>query len=208
VTPEDAGVPEPSKPGAGYEDMDATLHDAQLPHPPIPAAFKAELVRRGPWVWATRPIVPERMYLFREYVDEASVGIVDDYLAVSHAGHGVNSYGLNYHLVYGPVALFTQNGWGGAYMDPAERRARVAATFACAAQLVAVVEARWDFESPRSAQRLIVTYSDFRSVVWWQVRSFGPEQLARTPSAGDPGELSAEALFADARAVLEEIVQR
>ena len=40
-----------------------------------------------------------RMYLFDDYLNEVLTEKTPDYVALSHAGHGVNSYALNYQLV-------------------------------------------------------------------------------------------------------------
>jgi len=147
------------------------------------------------------------MYMFDRYVDEALAGPVDDYLAISHAGHGVNSYGLNYHLVCGPLALFTQNSWGGVYTDPAESRAGVAATLRFAAELVASAERHRLAERERSRAQLVVAFSDFRSVSWWRLRS---TELVSNPGRAhqraDAGELSLGSLFAEASAALRQLL--
>ena len=54
------------------------------------------------------------MYMFEDYISEALIGTAPDYVAFCHAGHGMNSYAINYHLVDGPLALFVQAPWGGA----------------------------------------------------------------------------------------------
>lgn len=74
MTSKGAGVPDGSSPSAGCEDLVAMLHEAKLPLPPMPFPFKTELVRLDPWVWATRPVVAECMYMFDEYVDETFAG--------------------------------------------------------------------------------------------------------------------------------------
>lgn len=190
-------------PGAGYDDLVATLIKAQLALPPVPVPFQPDLKRRDEWVWSTRPIDPMDMYLFRRYVDEALASPVDDYLAISHAGHGVNSYGLNYHLVYGPLALFTQNGWGGVYTDPVESQARVAATFRLAADLIASSKSHRSADHERSRVQLVVAFSDFRGVSWWRLRSTEPvSNPGRGHRHADAEELSLGSLFAEASAAL------
>jgi hypothetical protein len=192
---------------AGYDDLVATLLEAPLARPPVPVPFRRHLKRRAPWVWSTRPIDSMDMYMFRRYVEEALAGPVDDYLAISHAGHGVNSYGLNYHLVYGPLALFTQNGWGGGYMDTAESQARVAETFRLAADLVASVERRRSASREKPRVQLVVAFSDFRSVSWWRLRSAEPVAApGRAQGPADAGELSPGSLFDEAAAALRELL--
>ena len=141
-------------------DVGATFAAAGLPVPPLPSSLRSALVRRDDWLWATREIDQLEMYVFRKYPGEAFKHEVADYLAISHAGHGANSYSINYHLVLGPLALFTQVGWGGVYMDNAEAVAEMTAQFAGIAALLPLAEARaatWD-----GTGRLLVLESTFR----------------------------------------------
>jgi hypothetical protein len=43
---------------------------------------------------------------------------VDDYTAVSHSGHGINSYSINVSIVKAPLAVLFQLSWGGVYGYP------------------------------------------------------------------------------------------
>jgi hypothetical protein len=92
--------------------MRLLFENAGLVVPPVPATLEPRLVERGHWVFATREIDPMAMYSFDRYVVETVTESVEDYVAVSHAGHGLNPSGLNYQLVYGPIAVFAQTGWG------------------------------------------------------------------------------------------------
>jgi hypothetical protein len=38
-------------------------------------------------------------------------------LAITHGGHGVNSYALAYVVGFEAIGVFTQVPWGGAFMD-------------------------------------------------------------------------------------------
>jgi hypothetical protein len=118
----------------------------------------------------------------------------------------VNSYGLNYHLVYGPLALFTQNLWGGVYTDRTESHARVAATFRLAADLIASSESYRLADHERSRVQLVVAFSDFRSVSWWRLRSMEPvSEPGHAHRCSDAGELSLGSLFAEASAALRQL---
>ncbi|MCB1003711.1 MAG: hypothetical protein KDB35_05945 [Acidimicrobiales bacterium] len=100
-------------------------------------------MRLGDWCWSTRSdIDPMEMYLFDPYVQEPLEGPVGEYVAVCHAGHGANSYGLNFHLVHGGVGWFVQHGWGGAYMDPVVTRTAMAFTYAVLDELIDGIEPR------------------------------------------------------------------
>jgi hypothetical protein len=147
--------------GDGYRDMLYAFADAGLVAPPVPESLRPELRRLGPWNWSTREIDPFAMYMFGKYIEEAIAGRNADYIAVSHSGHGINSYGLNYHLVHGPVALFTQDGWGGGYMDPVLSRVDLATTFSRVYEFIGSLPEDAVTESP---PRVFLAWSSFRMV--------------------------------------------
>lgn len=132
----------------------------------MPESLEQGLRQVGPadgWCWSTREIEPIEMYLFRRYPRQAMRAPIKDYVAVSHAGHGVNSFSINYHLVYGPLALFAQSGWGGVYMDPEQSTARVNEQLSQCAELVALVDDLKD-SVVLFPGRLIALESTFRVV--------------------------------------------
>ena len=79
--------------------------------------FEDEATEFGEWHWATQPF-PTRWqdYLMIETVEYLKGPIPDQY-SINHAGHGVNSYSLNFRYALGDLAIFAQLGWGGVYMD-------------------------------------------------------------------------------------------
>ncbi|RKN03662.1 hypothetical protein D7319_31100 [Streptomyces radicis] len=134
--------------------------------PPVPDELRGDVRQLRPWAFATRGIDPMAMYMFdRHPVDEALAGPGEDYMAVCHAGHGANSYAVTYHLVFGPLALFAQTGWGGAYMDSVRTAVQVREQFRRCAELAERAERLRDL--PRAAlgrapRRLIVADSALR----------------------------------------------
>jgi hypothetical protein len=96
------------------------------------------------------------MYMFEPAVPASRNA--DDYAAVSHAGHGMNSYGLNLYLVTGPVGVFVQHLWGGDYDDPQRSNAAVTRTYTLVRELLAALK-----EPPPQASRYVLQYSDFRN---------------------------------------------
>lgn len=164
---------------SAIEELRLLFESAELIAPPVPAPLEPYLRERERWAFATREIDPMAMYSFDRYLLEAVAASVDDYVAVSHAGHGANSYGLNYHLVYGPIAVFAQTGWGGAYMDAEESAAEVGRQFTQCAELIAITEASLE-HLPTPPARLIVAESTFREsgVCKWLDRPLGDEQAA------------------------------
>jgi YD repeat-containing protein len=90
---------------------------ARLAVPQIAVRFaRAKRLRHhGPWHHASEP----QPSPFDDYRFDGSarllLGPVREQLAISHAGHGINSYSLNLRLAVGPVAVMAQVGWGGVY---------------------------------------------------------------------------------------------
>jgi len=107
------------------------------------------------------------MYFFDQYVTEIFSGAPRDYIAISHAGHGVNSYAINYHLVDGPLAVFAQVGWGGGYDDAMESGHQVNNLFHRLSRMIAAA----DIAKPRwlaaHSGRLVVIESRFRRRSAW-----------------------------------------
>jgi hypothetical protein len=104
------------------ESARSQLADAGLVLPPIPEQFRTTFRKFGDWSWGTRELDRLEMYMFRHFANDRETEtrvIPPDYMALSHGGHGSNSYFLTYHLVYRPIAIFFQIGWGGVYMDDA-----------------------------------------------------------------------------------------
>jgi hypothetical protein len=141
-----------------WEDLVETFASSGLPTPPVPRPLRSELRSPEPWCWTTRDIDPFRMYMFDEaFAEDILANRVPDYAAVSHAGHGVNSYAINYHLVHGQLAILMQTGWGGVYTDNGEAAERLA-------RLWGRVDAMLQRTPPAVEDRLLVIYSGLRGV--------------------------------------------
>lgn len=107
------------------------------------------------------------MYFFDDYLREVLTKKTNDYVAVSHAGHGVNSYAINYHLVDGPLAVFAQVGWGGVYSDPVASGARVKELFDRIAKLISASHKAKARGLTGPPGRLVVIESDLRREFAW-----------------------------------------
>lgn len=142
---------------SGFDEMNAAFAEWKLPPPPVPAALRPAVRASGHGCWATRPTSGGDMYLFQDPAAELDDGPVEDYFAVSHAGHGVNSYAVNYTLVFRGLALYAQESWGGIYEDRAEATARVAAMFDRAAALISAAR-------PGDDTRKVYISSNFRKI--------------------------------------------
>ncbi|MEV4515423.1 hypothetical protein AB0K00_41515 [Dactylosporangium sp. NPDC049525] len=95
------------------------------------------------------------MYLFEPgFLADVLAGRAPDYAAVSHAGHGTNSYAVNYHLVHGNLAVLMQVGWGGIYTDNAAAARRLGNLWRRCEALHGLADGR----------RIVCVYSDIRGV--------------------------------------------
>jgi hypothetical protein len=98
-----------------FDDFFSVEHS--LEYPPLTVEFEEEITEFGFWHWATQPF-PDRMqdYSLIESVEYLK-GPVPDQYSLNHAGHGINSYSLNFRHVFGNIAIFAQSGYGGVYMS-------------------------------------------------------------------------------------------
>jgi hypothetical protein len=156
-TPTDADGTAERLPGMGLTAADL-FEGAGLLAPPVPEHLAANFVERGRWFFASRK-PPGNMCNVPQFASEVAAEPVSDYVAVAHAGHGINSYAISYALVYGPLAVFTQCGWGGVYMDHGDTAA-VSEMFLLCGALISAVDARAaPLRSPPA--RLIVSDDHF-----------------------------------------------
>ncbi len=118
----------------------ADFRKAGLTFPRIPDGFADKLKEQDDWVFSTRKTCPSP-YSLDYYVNEFDEGSVEDYVALAHSGHGVNSYALQYYLVRGDLGMFLHLGWGGVYSDPKEDAANIRDCFSLADEIVMAAEA-------------------------------------------------------------------
>ncbi len=107
----------PAEDGPASGALAAAFRNAGLPVPPVPASLRDALRVRDLWLWSTVEVDRMDMYLFTRYPVELLAPDAPDYIAISHGGHGMSSYSINYQLVLGPLAVFVQVAWGGVYED-------------------------------------------------------------------------------------------
>ena len=84
--------------------------------PPLDSYNEEAVKEITEWHWATHP-TPTAMQDYLLESVEYLKGAVPDQYSMSHAGHGLNSYSLNFRYVGGDFAILAQSGWGGVYMD-------------------------------------------------------------------------------------------
>jgi hypothetical protein len=136
--------------------------DAGLAFPTLPEELAVKLKERDRWVFSTRPI---RMWPYEldRYVHQSQRRRIRDYALLSHSGYGINSYAIQYYLVYGHLRMFLHLGWGGVY-DNGKEPAKIRACFLKADEVVqAMVHGAAGFHT---GERLTVVGSDFYGSYW------------------------------------------
>jgi hypothetical protein len=165
-------------------DIDKAKHlfqKAGLSFPPIPNELASRPKEQGEWVFSTRPIEVSP-YILRHYVDEAEKTNVEDYALLADSGHGVNSYAIQYYLVYGRLRMFLHLGWGGVYMNAAEESAKIRECFSMADQ---VVTAALSLGRLDASDHLTLVGSDFYGSYWSP-----PGEGARSEPPGNKSPLA------------------
>ena len=145
--------------GRGTAEMSPTLGDAGIVRPPLGATVESAIYAFGAWSWGSHYIPPFLMYMFE--VDYVARILIQQgpFVALSHAGRGFNSYGLNLVTAVGSVAAFVQHGYGGVYMDPVSSLIDINATYSRLHVLFRAGE-----EEADSELRWLLLYSEFRGV--------------------------------------------
>jgi hypothetical protein len=154
------------------------FHDSGLAFPTLPGELAVRVKEQGnerlpmrdtisdrhgsSWLFSTREL-DMSPYNLQHYTDEAENGPVNDYVILSHSGHGINSYAIQYYLARGYLRMFLHLGWGGAYADAEKDAAKIRECFSLADRLVAVSEDPARF---RPAEHLIIVSSDVCGSYW------------------------------------------
>lgn len=149
---------------SGIRDL---FEASTLAAPPVPASLEPTFVGRDQWAFASRPITPGfghmAAYHAWPYLHEMLTAEPEDYVAVIHGGHGLNSYTLNYFLKYRRIAIVCQIPWGGVYSDAEHARTEVAEHFASCRELIDAVDALPENTiAPR--RQLVVVDAELRGV--------------------------------------------
>lgn len=137
--------------------------NAGLAFPTLPDELAVKLKERDQWVFSTRPI-RTWPYELDFYVHQSQRRQIRDYALLSHSGHGINSYAIQYYLVHGPLRMFLHLGWGGVYEDQKEEAAKIRACFLKADEVVqAMVQGAAGFHT---GEQLTIVGSDFYGSYW------------------------------------------
>lgn len=145
----------------GSSDLLATLGSAGIALPPLGGTALDHVHTYGAWTWGSRYLPPLVLYLFdvefvaRQLVEHGPL------FAMAHAGHGINSYGLNLVTTCpsGAVAAYVQHGYGGGYADPVSDLIDINATYSRLHVLWRAAD-----EDPVEAVRWLLAYSQFRGI--------------------------------------------
>ena len=124
---------------SGFENAKKLFLQAGLAFPKLPDELAGQLEKRQEWLYSTRNIAISP-YDLQHYVREATRGPVDNYVILSHSGHGVNSYAIQYYLVWNGLRMFLFLGWGGVYMDSKADAAKIRHCFALADKIASEVQ--------------------------------------------------------------------
>ena len=104
-----------TEPNEDFDDFFSVEHS--LEYPPLTVEFEEEITEFGYWNWATQPFPSAwQDYSLIESVEYLK-GPVPDQYSLNHAGHGINSYSINFRHVFGNIAIFAQSPYGGVYMS-------------------------------------------------------------------------------------------
>jgi hypothetical protein len=138
------------------------FREAGLAFPTIPEELATRLTEQRKWLFSTREI-DVSPYNLQHYVDEFDGTHVDDYAILSHSGHGVNSYALQYYLVHRALGMFLHLGWGGVYMDAERSTTQIRDCFSLADLIIVAAPTAGKL---RQGERLTIVGSDFYGSYW------------------------------------------
>ncbi len=145
----------------------AAFAEAGLPWPPMPETLAAQLQRAAPWVFASREL-PASPYALAPFVQELiEQPAVPDYAVAALDGYGTNSWAAHFFLVQGPLAVFIQEPWGGAYTDTEAQRPQVERLFDWAGRLPGQVQAcQAEGRIPTGWRLVVVAAQAFDRATW------------------------------------------
>lgn len=99
------------------EDFEEFCEEEELDAPFVASHLSLRLSKFQDWHWATQPFpLPTDDYLLTDTIQYLK-NPVHDQFSFSHAGHGMNSYALNFRHVSGELAMIVQSAFGGVYGD-------------------------------------------------------------------------------------------
>ena len=148
------------------------FQESGLAFPTIPKELAARLKELGRWVFSTREIEMSP-YNLHNYVREADRTHMEDYVVLSHSGHGGNSYAIQYYLVHGTLEMFLHLGWGGVYMDAEKAATQIHTCFSLADEIDPAAQTAGKLID---GARLRIVGSDFYGSYWLAQGKVGPQE--------------------------------
>src|SRR5262245_12929189 len=139
------------------------FREAALRFPTIPKLLAASMKEQRNWCFSTRELEVSP-YNLQHYVLESDTAI-GDYAVLCHSGNGVNSYAIQYYLVYGPLRMFLHLGLGGAYMDADAATSKIRICFSLADKIVPV--ATMAAGKLTTCERLTIVASNLYGSYWF-----------------------------------------
>jgi len=145
----------------GWDSLVGDFADSGLNATPLRPWSKG-IRKLEPWQWGTRKFDAMEHYLFREDFIESllSEPALTPRFMISHAGHGINSYSINVHIVTESAIVFTQAGWGGAFSSESRDAEEVNAMM----ESVAAFLEHSERIPPAPEERHVLIMSNFRGV--------------------------------------------
>ena len=145
----------------GWDSLVGDFADGGLNATPLRQWSKG--VRKlEPWQWGTRRFDAMDHYLFRDDFIESLLRepALTPRFMISHAGHGMNSYSINVHVVTESAIVFTQAGWGGAFSSESRDAEEVNAMM----ESVAAFLEHSELIPPAPEERHVLIMSNYRGV--------------------------------------------
>ena len=169
----------------GMVEVELRFREAGLPSPPVPVALRGRIRARNEWIFSTRTGVPDP-YALDWYLDEAAAGWPADYAVVGHDGHGMASWAIHLYVVSGPVGVFIQVPFGGAYTDDTAAAREIGSAFRAAERLLDA-----GGSAPAGAGPVVVVWGVWAGHLWGSpgalAASSDPWRDAEAALAGGPG---------------------
>jgi hypothetical protein len=169
----------------GIEKARQLFRQAGLAFPTIPKRLAGRLKEQGEWHFATREL-KRSPYDDHYYINEDA--FPGDYAVLCHSGHGVNSYAIQYYLVYDQLRMFLFLGWGGVYMDAAAAASQIRECFSLSDE---IVSAAMTAGKLGAGKRLTIVASDFYGSYWSASRQSLSKERSRSKR---PAEILTEVL--------------
>ncbi|MFM7624592.1 MAG: hypothetical protein ACKO5V_07245, partial [Actinomycetota bacterium] len=136
------------------------VEEQKLFVPNIPRELASRLREFDEIHWATQPFPsPREDYIFK--LEEYLMGVIPDQYSISHWGHGINSYSLNFRFAIEELAVLGQVAWYGAYNDP---ESCIEAWNEMATYMDEIIQMKQrEFSGKPRKRDVVILFSDFRS---------------------------------------------